>query len=139
MDHHARLESAHEARTTRARAAPDQRPLPAASRERILAVNRVITHLNLPLDAVLVAIQPPKDIHVGLVGLEAAAGGPASEARPALKIVAEAPSAADMTRYVSHLAERRPFAQAELARHELATAPNGVPLYRFTVEVTWRP
>jgi hypothetical protein len=119
--------------------ARNEKPLLAPTSEKLLAANRAIAHLNIPLQDVFAAIQPPKDIQVGLLGLEASiasvspTGGAAT-----LKILAEAPSAADMTRYVAYLTGRGPLTHAELVRHELAST-NSVPLYRFSVEIGWRP
>jgi hypothetical protein len=39
---------------------------------------------------------------------------------------------------VAYLTGRGPLTHAELVRHELAST-NSVPLYRFSVEIGWRP
>jgi len=141
--HHRSLEGARQAKVSLMQTGRDTKPLTAATTERLFAVNRAIAHLNIPLEGVLSAIQPPKDIQIGLLGLEAAVASSSRSGtvavQPALKIVAEAPTAVDMTRYVAYLSGRGPLTHAELLRHELATSPNSAPLYRFSVEIGWRP
>ncbi|MCM2250775.1 MAG: hypothetical protein NDJ19_00295 [Ramlibacter sp.] len=118
-------------------------PLTPQTRERLLAVNHVIAHLNIPVEDVLRAIQPPADIHVGLIGLEASAAGAqrsdGTAGQPLLKVMAEAPSALDMTRYVSYLGGRRPLTRAELLKHEFIKTGNTDAPYRFHVEIGWQP
>ncbi|WP_398492804.1 hypothetical protein [Variovorax sp.] len=120
--------------------------------KRIAAINSVVSELNIPLPRLLRAMQPPKDIRVGLLGLELVAGrergpgaagiGDARVARPTLKVHAEAQESTDMTRYVAFLSEREPLDRAYLVRHEVpdnAVQPGGPRApYRFTVEVTWK-
>ncbi len=115
----------------------------AYSREeknRIAAVNSAIRQLNLPVAALLQAMQPPKDIRVALLGVDMAGKGQTDGAtghHPAtLKITAEARTGAEMASYVAFLAERRPFVAAYLARHEIVENQTEQP-YRFTVEAIW--
>ncbi|WP_431112942.1 hypothetical protein [Variovorax paradoxus] len=126
------------------------RPPSAAQARRIASVNAVVSELNIPLPRLFRALQAPKDIRVGLLGLEIVAGrerGLAAEdaalpSRPTLKVHAEAPTSTDMTRYVAYLSGRKPLDHAYLVRHELAgnavAAANNSPAYRFTVEVAWK-
>jgi hypothetical protein len=107
----------------------------AVNPQRMAAVNAAIQRLNLPLDAVLASVRPPKDLRVALVGLEAAG---TAQSASALKITADAASPEEMTRYVAYLADRGPFGQAELVRHEVTAGPNGLVLFRFSVEAAWR-
>jgi hypothetical protein len=151
----ARLQEALDAASAARRAAVvPAAPLPSAEQaKRIAAVNAVVSELNIPLPRLLRALQPPKDIRVGLLGLElvagrergAAPGGAvnARVSRPTLKVHAEAPASTDMTRYVAFLSDRKPLNHAYLVRHEVpdsAAAQAGSPraAYRFTVEVAWK-
>ncbi|WP_432728907.1 hypothetical protein [Variovorax sp. W6] len=148
----ARLQDAlAKASAARRSAAVPQTPPPSVEQtKRIAAVNAVISELNIPLPRLLRALQAPKDIRVGLLGLELVAGrergiGPdgARPARPTLKIHAEAPTSGDMTRYVAYLSDRKPLDRAYLVRHEVpesaaAAAGEGRANYRFTVEVAWK-
>ncbi|MGE0331383.1 MAG: hypothetical protein AB7P37_11880 [Ramlibacter sp.] len=118
-------------------------PMTRDQSERLAAVNQAIAHLNIPLDGVLQAIQPPRDIRVSLLGLEASApaGGTApaqAVAAPTIKVLAEAPSATDMTRYVSYLSGRAPLTGAQLSRHEVGADGKAGPAYRFAVDVEWQ-
>lgn len=141
--HYDRLQSAREATADLVQMPGQQKTLQAPTVEKLLAANRAIAHLNIPLEGVLVAIQPPHDVQTGLLGVEVSAAKVsrtgAAAIQPALKIVAEAPTAGDMTRYVAYLSGRSPLTHAELLRHELTANPNSVPLYRFSVEIGWRP
>ncbi len=104
---------------------------------RVQAANAAIHQLNVPIDALLQAMHPPRDIRVAMLSLSleevARQGGGQSRAR----IVAEALTSADMARYVSYLASRRPFHDAYLVRHEIVDALPERP-YRFTVEALWQ-
>jgi len=113
----------------------------------------VVSELNIPVPRVLRALQPPRDIRVGLLGLELVAGRergaePAGAvdvriSRPTLKVHAEALTSTDMTRYVAFLSDRKLLNHAYLVRHEVpesAAGQSGSPraTYRFTVEVVWK-
>lgn len=147
----ARLQEALETATAARRAAvvPVAPPPSAEQAKRIAAVNAVVSELNIPLPRLLRALQPPKDIRVGLLGLELVAGrergagpGDARVLRPTLKIHAEAPASTDMTRYVAFLSDRKPLNHAYLVRHEVpdnaAQPGNARATFRFTVEVAWK-
>jgi len=142
------------AKVSAARHAADVPAAPPPSMDqikRIAAVNAVIADLNIPLPRLLQALQAPPDLKVALLGLELVAardraGGTSDirSSRPTLKILAEAPTSEDMTRYVAYLAGRKPLSHAYLVRHEVpdSSAGNGVAsgaqtAYRFTVEVAW--
>lgn len=118
-------------------------PLTKEKSERLAAVNQAVAHLNIPLDGVFLAVQPPRDIRVSLLGLEASApaAGPGptqAVAAPIVKVLAEAPTAADMTRYVTYLSGRAPLTRAQLARHEVITDGKAGTAYRFAVDVEWQ-
>lgn len=147
----ARLQEALETATAARRAAvvPVAPPPSAEQAKRIAAVNAVVSELNIPLPRLLRALQPPKDIRVGLLGLELVAGrergagpGDARVLRPTLKVHAEAPASTDMTRYVAFLSDRKPLNHAYLVRHEVpdnaAQPGNARATFRFTVEVAWK-
>lgn len=147
----ARLQEALETATAARRAAvvPVAPPPSAEQAKRIAAVNAVVSELNIPLPRLLRALQPPKDIRVGLLGLELVAGrergagpGDARVLRPTLKVHAEAPASTDMTRYVAFLSDRKPLNHAYLVRHEVpdnaAQPGNARSTFRFTVEVAWK-
>jgi hypothetical protein len=107
---------------------------------RIRAVNAAIREINLPIAAVLRALQPPRDIRVALLSIAvepASADHGSVDAKGAtLKISAESASGAEMTRYVGYLAGRPPLERAYLVSH-VVEAGSAYP-YRFTAEVAWR-
>ena len=118
-------------------------PMTREKSERLAAVNQAVAHLNIPLGGVFQAIQPPRDIRVSLLGLEASApaGGAGSAptvAAPTIKVLAEAPTAADMTRYVTYLSGRVPLTRAQLVRHEVTADGKAGTAYRFAVDVEWQ-
>lgn len=124
-----------EART--AAAAP--KPAPTWSKgdvQRIQAVNVAIRELNLPVSALLQAVQPPKDIRVALLGVEFAPGR-GNDDTPLLKLTAESRTGEEMARYAGFLAGRRPLVDAYLVSHEVAETDPLKP-YRFSVEAKWR-
>jgi hypothetical protein len=102
---------------------------------RIGAVNAAIRQLNLPIGAVLHALRPPRDIRVAVLQVETASAT-AGNAANTLKITAEAPSSAEMTRYVAYVSERQPFVRAYLTHHELLDEENTA-RFRFTMEAQW--
>jgi hypothetical protein len=107
---------------------------------RVAAINAAVMNLNLPFAELLSALQPPRDIRVGLLGIDLLAQGSTAASvntDTALKLSAEAASGAEMTRYVAFIADRRPFVAAYLVNHEVVAADPARP-YRFTVEATWR-
>lgn len=102
---------------------------------KVQAVNAAIRELNLPVGALLQALEPPADIHVGVLSVETVSG--ASDARRlGLRIQAEAHTSEGMTRYAGFLATRKPFVEAYLTKHEVVADALEGP-YRFTVEVLW--
>ena len=114
---------------------PTVAPEPAWRREelpRVRAVNTAIRELNLPIGAILRALQPPPELRVAVLGVDAASG----ESARTVKVTAEAPSGEDMARYIGFISGRRPLSGAHLTRHEIIEAAGGRP-YRFTVDVQW--
>ncbi len=116
---------------------------------RVKVVNQAVRELNLPIEALLAALQPPRDLPVSVLGVEVTgtpesvgasvgASNSASASVSTLRLQAEAGSALDMARYVAFVGERRPMVGAYLVRHEVAAGADGERRYRFTVEVTWR-
>ncbi|SEL57558.1 hypothetical protein SAMN05216359_111109 [Roseateles sp. YR242] len=110
---------------------------------RVRAVNQAVRELNLPIDALLAALQPPRDLPVSVLGVDVGGssdGGVAgaSTGLSTLRLQAEAGNAIDMTRYVAFVGDRRPMVGAYLVRHEVVASPDAERRYRFTVEVTWR-
>lgn len=115
-----------------------QAGVPALSRDelaRVQQVNEAITRLNLPVEALLSALQPPKDIPVALSSVELRAAAP--DGRSATVVKAQAPLAADMTRYAAHVGATAPFTEAHLRQHEQRVNEPGQP-YLFTLEAAWR-
>lgn len=105
---------------------------------RVQAVNTAVRELNLPISALLAALQPPGDLRVAVLGVDVASGAPVvAGGSSSVKISAQARSGADMARYVAYVAQRRPFGSAYLVRHEIATEAPDRP-YRFTVEAQWK-
>lgn len=101
---------------------------------RVRAVNQAVRELNLPIGALLAALQPPRDVQVSVLGVEV---GAAADGASTLRIAAEAQGAVDMTRYVAYVAARRPLQSAYLLRHEVADKATQERRYRFTMEATW--
>lgn len=120
---------------------PTMQPSTIRSREeiaRVQAVNGAIRELNLPISALLQALQPPRDIRVAIWSVDvqspqASEGGQ----QASVKIVAESPTGADMTRYVAFVAESRPFTGAYLTHHAIEESLPARP-YRFTLEAVWK-
>lgn len=102
---------------------------------RVQAVNVAIRQLNLPIAVILRALVPPADIRVAVLSVETS-GNVAIGQNQMLKLIAEAASNTDMTRYVAYLDERRPFIRAYLMKHEINATSAEHP-YRFSVEVPW--
>ena len=100
-------------------------------------MSTAIRELNLPISAILHALQPPQDIRVAVLGLETTNASSGAAGQPtSVKIMAEARTGADMARYVAFVAERKPFIAAYLTQHEINTSVPEQP-YRFTVEALW--
>lgn len=119
---------------------PAVQPIKRWSREeivRVQSVNRALAALNLPIDALLDALVPPRDIRVALLAFETVGQAPNGPAQSAVKLLAQACSAADMARYVAFVAARRPFQRAYLTRHEMIAGEAANCPYRFAVEAQW--
>ncbi len=122
---------------------PDKRPgtLSGEQKNRIVAVNAAIRQLNMPVAALLHALQPPGDIRVALLGVDLAGQGQTGTAtgKPisTLRITAEARTGEEMASYVAFLSDRRPFVAAYLVRHEVMETEAEKP-YRFTAEAVWQ-
>ncbi|AZN35472.1 hypothetical protein EJO50_02605 [Iodobacter ciconiae] len=102
--------------------------------KRIGSVNTAIRQLNIPIEAVLQALRAPNDIRVAVLAVETASESMES-VKNTIKITAEAPTRADMTRYASFVAEHKPFTRAYLTRHEIPDGERAP--YRFMVEAQW--
>lgn len=102
--------------------------------KRVKALNEAIDVLNTPVSAILQALQPPKDIDVGILSLDFATEPTLRKVR----IAAESPSSADMLRYVDFVSARAPFESGRLIHHERVDAATGQGGLRYTMEVTWR-
>lgn len=103
---------------------------------RVQAVNAAVRSLNLPVSAILRALEPPRDLRILVLGVETM-GGASDAPESRVKLVAEAPTTAEMARYVAFVSARRPFTEAYLMRHEFDEAAAERSL-RFTIEATWR-
>jgi hypothetical protein len=102
---------------------------------RVQAVNVAVRELNLPFEAILRALEPPKDMRVAVLSMTTAASTSGALASR-VKIVAEARTGAEMARYVAFVAERKPFTGAYLVEHEIDETAVERP-YRFTLEASW--
>ena len=110
---------------------------PAWSREelaRIQQVNEAVRRLNVPLERLLIALQPPPDIPVALLSVDIRAA--ASGGRSVSQVRAQAGVGQDMSRYVAHVGSRAPFVDAHLKQHERREDEPGQP-YQFTMEAAW--
>lgn len=103
---------------------------------RVRAVNSAIRELNLPITAILRALEPPKDIRVSLLNMETLANAPGSQTS-VVKLIAEARTGAEMARYIAYLSDKKPFTGAYLTKHDVDENSAERP-YRFTVEVQWK-
>lgn len=101
---------------------------------RVPAVNAAIREMNLPVSALLQALQPPRDIRVAVLGVDVLGASPG--ATTGIKITGEARTGAEMARYVAFVSSRKPFTGAYLTRHEIDDTTPERP-YRFTVEAAW--
>ena len=110
------------------------------SREEIAraqAVNVAVRELNLPIAALLEALQPPRDIRVAVLSVETSESPSGASVRlGGVRIVAEARGSADMARYAAYMADSKPFVSAYVVRHEIDDAAAERP-YRFTLEASW--
>ena len=110
------------------------------SREEIAraqAVNVAVRELNLPIAALLEALQPPRDIRVAVLSVETSESPAGASVRlGGVRIVAEARGSADMARYAAYMADSKPFVSAYVVRHEIDDAAAERP-YRFTLEASW--
>lgn len=113
-----------------------QRDLSKEEALKAQAFNIAIRELNLPISGLLRALQPPSDIQVAVLSIDTAGSGSSVEQVSNVKIIAEARTGIDMMRYVSFVAERRPFEGAYLTHHEIVESQPERP-YRFSVEAKW--
>lgn len=120
------------------RSGPAERELALTKQEvaRIPLVNQAIRQLNLPVRGLLQALEPPRDLMVAVLSVDSVGQVAASGQSSSVRIVAQAPSSADMTRYVAFVGGRRPFTGAHLRKHEWVDASNKKRI-RFTLEATW--
>jgi hypothetical protein len=114
------------------------KPLPKVfsneDRIRILEVNQAIRELNLPIEKLLIGLQPPQDIHVEILNIDLQAAS--AENSPVIKVLAKAKSNDDMMLYVGFLGSHKPFANSYLTRHEVLETEAGAPI-QFRVEAPW--
>jgi hypothetical protein len=97
------------------------------------AVNAAVRSLNLPSTALMTALQPPPNLRVALLQVDFSG---AAVDNTSVKVTAQARTSEEMTRYVSWIAQQKPFTAAYLSSHEIT---DGTPekLYRFTLEALW--
>ena len=114
--------------------APVAQALSITETKRLKSVNAAIAGLNIPVSKLLQALQPPKDIEVGILSLDISA----AEMPYSAKIVAESSSGDDMVRYVDFLASSAPYIRVQLRRHEWLASDTGR-RYRFALEASWAP
>jgi hypothetical protein len=103
-------------------------------RAQVVIINDAIARLNLPMDVLLDALKPPKDIKVSLLSVDIQPALP--DGRAVSAIQAQAQSGQDMARYVAFVAHHAPFSAAYLKQHEVL---DNEPLrpYRFQMEAVW--
>lgn len=111
-------------------------PLTKQELARIPAVNQAIRQLNLPVHALLHSLEPPQDLRVAVLSVDSVGRGGPSRQSSSVRIVAQAPSSADMMRYVAFVSGRRPFTGAYLRKHEWVDGATEKQV-RFTLEATW--
>jgi Tfp pilus assembly protein PilN len=120
------------------------KPTRSASQQRELdqrtkVVTEAVRQLNLPIENLIKALQPPRDIRVALLGLDVRSGSgeQASDVARTLKISAEARTPREMTMYVAFLGDQRLFKSVYLVKHEINAASPEQP-YRFQMEAQWQ-
>lgn len=102
---------------------------------RTQAVNVAIRELNAPWGDVLISLEPPADIRIAILSVEWVGARERGAAAPDLKIVGQAQSAYDMTRYAAFLSDRKALRAARLVQHERVAT--GAEALRFRLEATW--
>lgn len=103
---------------------------------RVASVNQAIRQLNLPVHALLHAMQPPRDVMVAVLSVDGVGQSGSASHTSSMRILAEARGSEDMTRYVAYVSGRRPFTGASLSKHEWLQE-GGRRSLRFSVEATW--
>jgi len=121
--------------------APVATPAPLWTREeiaRIKVVNGAVRQLNLPITEILRALKPPPDLRITVLGVDASSttASAAPGAASSVKIIAQAPSGAEMARYAAYIGSRTPFVSAYLVGHDIDGA-GAAQTYRFTLEAQW--
>jgi hypothetical protein len=96
----------------------------------VQSANAAIRELNLPIAALLAALQPPRDLRIAVLAVEASGSA-------TVRIKAETRTAAEMAKYAAFVASRNPFTEAYVTHHEVDTASPEKP-YRFALEASWR-
>lgn len=105
------------------------RPEPKLSSQTVDAINRAITRLNLPWEAVFTALEAdlPQDVAL----LEIVPGS-----RRSLRLVAESPTPESMTNFIEKLTENGYLAEVTLVKHEINEQDPNRPI-RFVLEAQW--
>jgi hypothetical protein len=99
----------------------------------LAAIRANIEALNVPLDGLLMAVQPPRDLPVVLMALNLAA----DTKHRAMRLEAEVEEPQDMVRYMTFLQDRSLLGEPRLMQHQRITRPEGA-RHRFVLEVPWR-
>lgn len=131
LDSEARLQALNEPVQTK-----PKRALTRAEEEQLKRLQQQLAIFDVPLDDLLLAVRPPKEIDAALLGFDMTMSRTGSN-DSSIRVSGEARSSEAMTHYVSHLARTPPFTGAHLARHEAVDSPQGV--YRFVIEASWSP
>lgn len=118
-------------RPTVSRAAPLNRD----ELQKAQQLNEAVRRLNFPVDALLTALQPPKDIPVSVLSIEMRAN--AAAMRGVVSVKGQAPLTDDMSRYVLHVGGQSPYQEAHLRLHEQQVALPGQPVV-FSMEAAWQ-
>jgi hypothetical protein len=111
-------------------AAPQAAPWTRQELARVQSANAAIRELNLPIAALLAALQPPRDLRIAVLSVEASGSA-------TVRIKAETRTAAEMAKYAAFVASRNPFTEAYVTHHEVDAVSPEKP-YRFALEASWR-
>ncbi|OQW86633.1 MAG: hypothetical protein BWK72_16225 [Rhodoferax ferrireducens] len=121
-----------QARSLKSTASPARRALaePVVGEDR-LAVERVVSQLQLPWDTILSEIETRTGPKVALLDIEAQ-----GQTRT-LRLTGEAKSMSDVVAYLGRLRQSRYVAAADLSHHEEKQS-GAVPVIRFSLDATWK-
>jgi hypothetical protein len=119
-----------------ARHEPAVKPSLTLSPQRVrelAAIRMNIEALNVPIDGLLMSVQPPRDLPVVLMALNLEA----DTKHRTMRLEAEVEEPQDMVRYMTFLQGRSLLGDPRLIQHQRLTRPEGA-RHHFVLEVPWQ-